>query len=127
MDYRKMFDSDWLRHIDLDGQKRIVTIVKVEAGELENHRTRRKDRKPVVLFKEWPKPLGLNKTNAATIAGMYGNDTTAWIGKRVTLFPTTTQFGNETKECIRIEPKVPTGKPAAAPANGQAERQPGED
>ena len=109
-DYRTMFDSEWVRAWDLGGRALTVTIVKVAAGVLENQKARKKDKKPVVWFKGAQKPLALNKTNAKTIAQLYGNDTTAWIGKTITIYPTRTQFGNEEVDCIRIKPEMPRGK-----------------
>jgi|SRR5579862_5805356 len=110
-DYRTLFDDVWLRAWDLGGKDWTLEIRKVEAGVLENHRQQKKERKPVVHFKGARKPLALNRTNAKTIAALYGKDTVHWIGKRVTLYPTTTNFGPEEGiDCIRIRPKEPTGK-----------------
>jgi hypothetical protein len=105
-DYRTMFDYLHLRAWDLDGQDVTLTIERVEAGVIENADGESK-RMPFVYFKGMGKPLGLNKTNGKSLAGMYGTDVRKWIGKRVTLYPTTTQYGGETKECIRIRPGVP--------------------
>lgn len=110
-DYRTMFDSDWVRAWDLGGKAIVVTIVKVEAGELQNAKARKKDRKPIVWFKGAQKPLALNKTNAKTIAKLYGNDTKDWLNKSITIYPTKTSFGQEQDiDCIRIKPEVPKGK-----------------
>lgn len=110
-DYRTLFDEHWIKAWDLGGKPWTGTITKVEQGLLENARAKKKDRKPVVWFKGWSKPLALNKTNAKTIASMYGNEVNAWVGKKVTLYPTTTSFGNETGiDCIRIKPGVPSAK-----------------
>lgn len=132
-DYRVMFDSDWTRAWDLGGKERTVTILKVEAGTLADpRRPNKKDRKPVLTLKGWPKPLALNKINSRTIAGLYGNMTEAWVGKRVTLYVTQTrdpQTGGDC-DCIRInnvEPKV-QGEPApvvAAPPAQPADREAG--
>lgn len=143
MDYRTMFDSEWVRAWDLGGKPCTVTITKVEAGVLENHRAKKKDKKPVVWFKGASKPLALNKTNAKTIAALYGNDTTAWLGKAITIYPTQTSFGNEQGiDCIRVKPEKPKGKgqdmpappppPAEVPLQGnhvmtEEEREPGSE
>ena len=94
-----------------------IAIVALVGGELTGPGGK-KSKKPLAYFKESKsgKPLALNATNCKAIAGMYGNDTDGWIGKRVTLFPTTTQMGSETVECIRVRPKVPSGKAAEAEA-----------
>lgn len=127
-DYRTMFDNRWLRAFLLEGRDWTLTITKVEAGELEDNKTKRKERKPIVHFKGASKPLALNRTNAETIADMYGKDVKAWVGKTVTLYPTTTKFGRETVECIRIRPEAPKGKPETMPEPPPPpadERQPG--
>ncbi|HZN64400.1 MAG TPA: hypothetical protein VFB66_03810 [Tepidisphaeraceae bacterium] len=125
MDYRCMFSSDWTRSWDLGGEERTVTITKVAAGELEDPRRKKKDKKPVISMKGWPKPLALNKTNARTIAGMYGNQVEKWVGKRVTLYTDQTRdpSSGQNVDCIRIRPSVPQkqGEPAplVAPPVGE--------
>lgn len=117
-----MVDRDYMFAFDLQGKDVTVTIDRVVAGELTGQGGR-KSKKPLCYFRESKsgKPLALNATNCKTIAAMYGNDTDGWVGKRVTLYPTTTQMGGETMECIRVRPQVP--KQA-----GQTEqREPGED
>lgn len=109
-DYRTMFDNKWVKAWDLGGKTITVTIVKVEAGVLENAKARKKDRAPIVWFKGAQKPLALNKTNAGAIAKMYGNETEKWIGKAITIYPTKTTFGPDEVDCIRIKPGAPTGK-----------------
>lgn len=105
--YKSFFDgSDFLFAFDLAGKEHTLTIQKVTAGEVMGEKGR-KSKKPLVAFEGAKKKLALNRTNGKTIAAMYGTDTDKWIGKRVTLWPTTTEFGGETVECIRIRPKVP--------------------
>ena len=111
--YKSMFDaSEFLFSYDLDGKDVIAQIVKVEAGTITG-KDGRKARKPMITFKGSPKKLAINKTNGATLAKLYGADVKQWIGKWVTLYPTTTSFGGETVECIRIRPSVPDRKPDA--------------
>lgn len=110
MNYLTLFDSDWLRHCDLGDRPRIVTITKVEQGELRNGKT--KTRKPVVHFKEFPKPFGLNKTNGKAIATLFTVETERWVGKQVELYPSRTTFGSEEVDCVRVRPvKAGNGKP----------------
>ena len=108
-DYRAMYDSDYLGHWDLNGKDVTVTISKVEAGTLTGQGGR-KARKPLVYFEGKEKAMALNKTNGKAIAAMYGSDTASWIGKRITIYPTQTQFGPETVDCIRVRPAVPKEK-----------------
>jgi hypothetical protein len=63
----------------------------------------------------------LNKTNAKTIARLYGNNPGAWTGKLITLYPATTSVGGEDMDCIRVRNETPKRaaakpKPAATPA-----------
>jgi hypothetical protein len=122
-DYRSMFDHNWLRAWDLAGRDWTLEIRKVQAGVLEDKKRAKKDKAPIVYFKGAKKPLGLNRTNAKTIAAIYGNNTDEWVGKTVTLYPTTTEFGNQTVDCIRVRPQEPKGKaqtlPTAAPVAAQ--------
>lgn len=112
-DYRSMYDRDYLAAFDLGGKDVTVTISRVEGKELTGQGGR-KAKKPVIWFEGKDKGMALNKTNGKTIAAMYSNDTTAWVGKRITLYPTTTSMGGETVDCLRIRPKVPEGKKSEA-------------
>lgn len=105
-DFRKMYDSEFLYSFDLDGKDVTVTIDRVEAGTLTGSGGR-KTKKPVVYFEGRTKGLALCKTNARTIAALYTNDTDKWKGNKVTLYPTTTTFGPDTVECIRVRPQAP--------------------
>ena len=105
-DYRAMFDREYLGAWDIAGRDYTLEIARVTAGELVGEGGR-KTLKPVVHFKEAKKGLALNKTNARIIAGLYGNHTRELIGRRITLFATTTTFGRETVECIRVRADAP--------------------
>jgi len=125
-DYRTMFDHRWTKAWDLGDADRVVTILKVTAGIIEDPSRQKKDRLPILHLKGWPKPLGLNKTNANTVGSMYGNMTEAWVGKRITLYVTKTRDprGGGEVDCIRIRPKPPEkpGEPApnlAPPTGGE--------
>ncbi len=121
-DYRSFFDSVHLFAFHLQNKSAVVEIVKVEQGTLTG-KDGKADRKPLVHFRGKQKPLALNRTNAATIAGMYGKETKAWVGKRVELYPTTTQAFGATHDCIRIRPKPP-GKDAQPAAYDESAEPP---
>jgi hypothetical protein len=107
VDYRSMFDRDYIGSWDLGGKDVTVTISKVIAGEL-TAQGGRKSKKPIVYFEGKEKGLVLNKTNSKVIAGLYGNDTRQWVGKRIVIYPTTTTMGSDTVDCIRVKNRQPT-------------------
>jgi hypothetical protein len=107
-DYRSFFSRDYIADFDLAGKDATVTIARIEAKELTN--VRGTTLKPVIWFEGKERAFVANKTNAKTISMMYGKDTSAWIGKKITLYPTTTSAGGETVGCIRVRPMVPTEK-----------------
>lgn len=121
--YKTMYDEkDMLFAHDLGGKDATVTIEKVWAGEISGEQGR-KSKKPFVSFKGKAKKLALNKTNGKTIAQLYGTDTAAWVGKSITIYPTTTTFGNDTVECIRVKPMIPrVTSTAAADRAGHARK-----
>lgn len=125
-DFRSYFDQPYAGSWDLDGKDVTVTISKVAGGEVMGDGGR-KSRKLILYFEKAEKPMVCNKTNGKTIATLYGNDTAEWVGKSITLYPTTTTMGSETKDCIRVRPRVPSKTPrgAAAPVAPAEPRDPG--
>lgn len=109
-DVRKLFDKAYIYAYDLEGRDVTVTIERVAGGTLIGTGGK-SNKKPIVFFKGTEKGLALNITNARTIAGLYGGfDSEAWIGKKITLYATTTTFGAQTVDCIRIRNVIPKGK-----------------
>lgn len=121
-DYRGMFDRNFIGAWDLEGRDVTLTISRVRAEKL-TAQGGRTNRKPCIWFvgREEGKGFAVNKTNAKTIAGMYGNDTDGWVGKRITLYPTTTSMGSDTVDCIRVRPKIPVDERRAR--NGRQAQQ----
>lgn len=117
-DVRQMFDSAYIGAWDLQGKDATVTIARVVAGELAKAGTSKKDKAPIMYFEGKDKGMVLNKTNMRIIASLYGGfKVKQWIGKPITLFATTCQFGPNTVDCIRVKNQLPSG----------AARQPGEE
>lgn len=110
-----MFDRDYIGAWDLAGRDVTAVIKKVTAGKLTGSGGK-SAKKPIVYFEGKEKGFALNKTNGKCIAAMYGNDTAAWVGKRITIYPTTTTFGSDTVDCIRVRPGVPPDSKATTPA-----------
>lgn len=147
-DYRAYFDSSCLRVWHLLGKARVYRIAKVTrlTSEMVSGSKREVKKQPKLELQTLKGetlslPLLLNKTNAHTIAQLYGNKPSDWVGKLIEIYPTTTQFGREEKECIRVRNQAPKtqGKTKAgvgsvaqssnvqpAPAAGES-REPGDD
>jgi hypothetical protein len=140
-DWRAYFDSTCLRVWHLAGKERTFKISKVTrlTSEMVSGNKREVKKQPKLELvdekgRPVPLPLLLNKTNCKTIATLYGNNPGAWVGKSITIFPTTTSFGSETKECIRVRNAKPGSKrapaedlPAITADEAPAEREPGDD
>jgi len=129
-DVRAYFEKAFLYSFHLDGKDCTVTIDKVVQGAVQGT-DGKKTKKPLVYFKGKEKPLALNITNVRTIGAMYGFKAEDWVGKRITLYPTTTTFGPKTVDCVRIRPTVPGAKTPEGQINESAEqpieREPGSD
>lgn len=105
--YRSMYeDNGMLYACHLNGKDVTLTIKRVTAGAITGAKGK-SDKKPIVEFEKTDKKLGLNKTNGRTIATLYGPDVEKWAGKRITVYATTTEFGREQVECIRVRPMIP--------------------
>lgn len=105
-DFRTMYDREYIFAYDLQGKDVTLQIARVSPGTLTGTGGK-KSKKPVVYFDGKERGLALCKTNGKVIAAMYGTDTEQWVGKLITIYPTTTTFGPETVECIRVRPTVP--------------------
>jgi hypothetical protein len=118
-------ESDWLRFTDLSGPTN-VTIVGVEMGVVTDKKTGKKRDQLVLTFDGWDKKLGLNKTNAARLATLLGDDANMWVNHTITLYiedGIQTENGGTTSG-IRVLPMLPGAapqqpkpRPGAAPYN----------
>jgi hypothetical protein len=104
------FPSNFLKASDLGGKEVIVTIREVKFEAVGRER----EMKAVVYFEGKEKGIVLNKTNAKKIIEISGAAMTEeWPGTKVKIYPTETEFGGETVDCIRVKP---VGKAAPRPA-----------
>ena len=110
MDIGKVFPSRYLKVADLNGREVAVVIKDVKLESVGKGQ----EAKPVAFFRGTDKGLVLNVTNSKRIASIAGTqETDAWVGTRIVLYGTETEFQGDTVECIRVRvPKVE--KPAAA-------------
>lgn len=109
------FPSNYLKAADLQQRTITVTIEKVAFEQVGRER----EQKAVIYFAGKTKGLVCNKTNAKKLIEISGSALTEdWTGLSVALYPTETEFGGETVDCIRIKaaPSQPRLKPAATVA-----------
>lgn len=113
MNIHGAFPSDYLKAADMQGKAYTVIMGRVEMVKLDD------GQKPVLNFQNAEKGLMLNKTNANTIAEVYGVETDAWFGQQIDIYPSETDFQGKRVPCIRVRrPSNPM--PAAAPTAQQA-------
>ena len=103
MDYRAMFKGDYISAVEFDGRTPTLTIATVKMARLPSlkHEGQEED-KGVIGFKETPRGMVVNRTNAECIAGMFGGNTDGWIGKRITLHAVKVPVGPKEELGIRI-------------------------
>lgn len=118
-----VFPSNFIAAGDLDGRDVTLTIERVaDKGTVKREDGQPID-KPVLYFKETPMGMIIGKTNARAIRLEHGNEMTKWIGKQITVYPTTTSISKKMAEqngsiilstngkmatvaCIRVRVKV---------------------
>ena len=106
-DFRALYGKEHLGAWDLPRDV-TLTIARVTQGELRSKD--KTDKRPIVHFAGTPKTMVLNATNGKAIAAMYGVQVEQWAGKRITIYKTTTSFGPNTVDCIRVRPTKPPAK-----------------
>jgi hypothetical protein len=114
MNINDAFPSNYLKASDVasDTNMLISHITQETVGQ-----GRDADQKPIIYFHGMAKGLVLNKTNATTIAKLYGPDTDQWKGKAITLYATEVEFQGETVMAIRVRLRAPSaGVPSEAPS-----------
>jgi hypothetical protein len=97
MDIRKSFKGQFLKAGDFDGPQ-VLTMRKVYNERIGQDKTE----KPVLYFQDLDQGLVLNATNGKTIAELYGWETREWDGKTIEVYPTQTDFGGKTVDCLRV-------------------------
>lgn len=105
-------DSKFLRAADLKGSRVVVEIARFEIAEVGDE----KKSQIVLHFVGKEKVLGLNITNSKRIVALSGSKyPDDWIGGKIKIFPTKTEFGGREVDCIRVSEEF-----FEAPPNKQA-------
>ena len=109
MNFKDAFPGLYLKADDIEGVEPIVTISHIETEPIGPT----KEMRLVAHFQGKHKGLVLNLTNSNMIAQLTdSNDTDDWVGARIKLFATTTEYQGKTVPCIRVKSATP--KPSKA-------------
>lgn len=123
MKVSEAFPSSFLKAEDLNGKSVTLAIAGADMETLGQGA--KKDTRLVLSFRGTDKKLVVNKTNANTIAKLYGDDTDGWIGQRITIMPREVEFQGNMVWAIRVSLQKPGVAPAksAAPVAAVAEEE----
>lgn len=115
MNIDQIYPSKYLKESDLRGRDATVTIRAVQIVKIGD------EQKPVAFFEGKEKGLVLNKTLLNVIAKVADSkDTDNWVGKRITLYPTETEYRGDVVPCIRVRLRTADNGSAAPQSPPQA-------
>lgn len=113
MDINNSFPSNYLKAADLQNKTVKLTIRTVIEEKMGS------DIRPVLYFQGKDKGMVLNKTNAMTIAQMFGPETDNWNGGTIEVFPAFVDYQGKQVQGLRVrmpvQQQAPAARPAAAP------------
>lgn len=115
MKISQLFPSKYVKAADLGGKTVTLTIKELKVEKMGHGAE--EERKPVLYFSNATKGLVLNRTNAMTIANLYGDESDEWRGKRISIYPTRVRAFGAMQDAIRIREEIPAQpKPQAQAA-----------
>ena len=114
--YSEMYPSRFIRADMLKNAKVTLTIKNI-VGEGLMTEDGGANLEWVASFSERPLEFVVNKTNAFCMYRMWGGDPHSWIGKKITLFPTTVKAFGQVHPCIRVwgSPEIAEDLPITIP------------
>ena len=115
MNINEQFPSKWLKAADLQNRRVTVEIDHVLLENMEGDG----GSKPVLYFRGKQKGLVINKTNAAAIAMLYGDETDGWTGKTIELFSVMTQYNGQNMPGIWVGAPQGAGNSTQPPQHTQ--------
>ena len=106
--WKKLVNPNYLGAYSIEDGKDLILKIKAVRVEDIIGEAGRKDQGMVAHFHDSPKPMILNKTNAKTVQKVVGSPYIEdWADHSIALYATTTRFGGDTVECLRIRPFAP--------------------
>ena len=106
MNVHDLFPTRFIAAADLNGKSFTLTIRNVTLEDMQSHDNKTVT-KPVAWFTNAAKGMVLNRTNTMVIADLYGPETDAWAGKRITIYATQVRAFGKMEPAIRVRPEVP--------------------
>lgn len=97
-----MFPPRFLSAHELEGKEHKMTIKAVSDDKVKDE-SGGEEVVYVVYFEKAKKGMVLNKTNTKLIESQHGTETDDWIGKEITIWPTTCMAFGEKVDCIRVK------------------------
>jgi hypothetical protein len=94
--FNEAFKGNFMKAADLGGKARRYTIKSIGPEEVGG------EDKIVMRFDGEDRALVLNKTNATTLKGAWGEEMDDWVGNAVVLKPDKTDFQGKRVDCIRL-------------------------
>lgn len=99
--------SKYLSATDLRGREATVKIRKIEPRHMLET-AHGKELKPLVKFEQSDKGWLMGVTSSLVIQDLYGKDPREWIGKSITLYPTTCRgVAGDMVDCVRVKKEIP--------------------
>lgn len=90
------FPSNYIKASDLNSRAVLAVMDRTEFEMIGE------DRKMILYFQGKDKGLVCNKTNANTIASIYGDDTDDWAGREIVLFEAYVDFQGKSVPAVRV-------------------------
>lgn len=86
LDYRALFGGRYMSAPDMPTEGRTLTIAGAAVEVVEDPKTKQNRDRLLVYFQERVKPWLPCRTTAGCLAAMWGDRTSGWTGRRVTLY-----------------------------------------
>lgn len=103
--WKALVNPDYIGAYALPNGEDLTVTIKSVAREVVTMAGGKKEECTVVQLVN-NKPFIINATNSKSIHRLYGPYIEEWVGKQITLHASTTKFGGELVECLRIRPEV---------------------